>query len=87
MSFVQNIYLITSNLKSATCFGFQLRLYKIFNILYIKHLIPRPRPFENRVLRRIFEPERDEVTGEWRRLCNEEMYALYTSLYVIWVIK
>ena len=29
--------------------------------------------FENRVLRRIFEPERDEVTGEWRRLHNEEL--------------
>ena len=29
---------------------------------------------ENRVLRRIFVPKRDEVTGEWRKLCNEELY-------------
>jgi hypothetical protein len=33
--------------------------------------------FENRVLRRIFGPKRDEETGEWRRLHNEELYALY----------
>jgi hypothetical protein len=32
------------------------------------------RVFENRVLRRIFGPKRDEVTGEWRRLHNEELY-------------
>ena len=32
--------------------------------------------FENRVLRRIFGPKRDEVTGEWRRLHNEELYDL-----------
>jgi hypothetical protein len=31
------------------------------------------RVFKNRVLRRIFEPKRDEVTGEWRRLHNEEL--------------
>jgi hypothetical protein len=31
--------------------------------------------FENRVLRRIFGPKRDEVTGEWRRLRNKELYA------------
>jgi hypothetical protein len=35
--------------------------------------------FENRVLRRIFGPKRDEVTGEWRRLHNKEVYALYSS--------
>jgi hypothetical protein len=34
---------------------------------------------ENRVLRRIFEPKRNEVTGEWRRLHNKELYALYSS--------
>jgi hypothetical protein len=37
----------------------------------------RLRVFENRVLRRIFRPKRDEVTGEWRRLHNEELYDLY----------
>jgi hypothetical protein len=45
------------------------------------------RVFENKVLRRIFGPKRDKVTGEWRRLHNEELYALYSSPYIIRVIK
>jgi hypothetical protein len=47
----------------------------------------RLRVFENRVLRRIFGPKRDEVTGEWRRLHNEELYAVYSSPNIIRVIK
>jgi hypothetical protein len=47
----------------------------------------RLRVFENRVLRRIFGPKRDEVTGEWRRLYNKELYALYSSPNIIRVIK
>jgi hypothetical protein len=47
----------------------------------------RLRVFENRVLSRIFGPKRDEVTGEWRRLHNEELYAQYSSLNTIRVIK
>jgi hypothetical protein len=43
----------------------------------------RLRIFENRVLRRIFGPKRDEVREEWRRLHNEELYALYASLGTI----
>jgi hypothetical protein len=39
------------------------------------------------VLRRIFGPKRDKVTGEWRILHNKEFYALYSSPDVIWVIK
>jgi len=39
---------------------------------------PRLRVFENRVLRRIFGPKRDEVTGEWRKLHNEKLNDLYT---------
>jgi hypothetical protein len=39
--------------------------------------------FENRVLRRIFGPKRDEVTGEWRKLHNEELHNLYSSPYII----
>jgi hypothetical protein len=43
--------------------------------------------FENRVLRRIFGPTRDEATGEWRRLHNEELNDLYSSPNIIRVIK
>jgi hypothetical protein len=39
----------------------------------------RLRVFENRVLRRIFGPKRDEVKGEWRKLHNEELHNLYSS--------
>ena len=43
--------------------------------------------FENRVLRRIFGPKRDEVMGEWRRLHNEELNDLYSSPNIVRVIK
>jgi len=43
--------------------------------------------FENRVLRRIFGPKRDEVTGEWRKLHNEELNDLYSSSNILQVIK
>jgi hypothetical protein len=39
----------------------------------------RLRVFENKVLRRIFGPKTDEVTGEWRRLHNKKLYAPYSS--------
>ena len=47
----------------------------------------RLRVFENRVLSRMFGPKRDEVTGEWRKLHNEELNDLYSSPNIIWVIK
>jgi hypothetical protein len=47
----------------------------------------RLRAFENRVLRRIFGPKRDEATGEWRRLHKEELNDLYSSPNIIRVIK
>ena len=47
----------------------------------------RLRVFENRVLRRIFELKRDEGTGEWRKLHNEELNDLYSSPNVIQVVK
>jgi hypothetical protein len=43
--------------------------------------------FENRVLRRIFGPKRDEVTGEWRKLHSEERHILYSSPNIIRQIK
>jgi hypothetical protein len=46
----------------------------------------RLRVFENKVLRRIFGPKRDEVTGEWRRL-HKKLYAWYSSPNIIRVIK
>ena len=45
------------------------------------------RVFENMVLRRIFGPRRDEVTGEWRRLHNEELNDLYCSPNIVRVIE
>jgi hypothetical protein len=43
--------------------------------------------FENRVLRRIFGPKREEVTGVWRKLHNEELHNLYYSPNIIRKIK
>jgi hypothetical protein len=45
------------------------------------------RAFESRVLRRIFGPNRDEVTGDWRKLHNEELRGLYSTPGIIIVIK
>jgi hypothetical protein len=45
------------------------------------------RVFENRVLRRIFGPKRDEVTGGWRKLYNGELHGLYSSPGIVRVIK
>jgi len=47
----------------------------------------RLRVFENRMLRRIFGPKRDEVIRELRKLHNEELNDLYSSLNIFWVIK
>ena len=43
--------------------------------------------FENRVLRRVFGPKRDEVTGEWRKLHNEELSDLYSLANIVPVVK
>jgi hypothetical protein len=53
-------------------------------ILREEHIL---RVCENRVLRRIFGSKRDEVTGEWRKLHNEELHDLYSSPSIIRIIK
>ena len=45
------------------------------------------RVVENGVLRRVFVPKRDEVTGEWRKLHNEELSDLYSLPNVVWAVK
>jgi hypothetical protein len=45
------------------------------------------RVFENRVLRKILGPKRDKVRREWRKLHNEDLHDLYSSLNIIWVIN
>ena len=47
----------------------------------------RQRVFENRVLRRVFGPKRDEVTGEWRKLHNEELNDMYSLPNIVRVVK
>jgi hypothetical protein len=89
---VQN--LLSSHLLSK---NFKIRIYKTiilpvvlygcetwFLTLREEH---RLRVFENRVLRRIFGPKRDEVTGEWRKWHNKELNDLYSSPSVIRIIK
>ena len=61
--------------------------YFCLNWNTVVKFIRRLRVFENRVLRRIFGPKREEVTGERRRLHNEELYALFSSSSIIRVIK
>jgi len=47
----------------------------------------RLRVFENRVLRKVFGPRRDEVTGKWRKLRNEKLSDLYSLLNIVRVVK
>jgi hypothetical protein len=47
----------------------------------------RLRLFENRVLRRIFGPKREEITEDCRKLLNENLYDLHSSPNIIWLIK
>jgi predicted negative regulator of RcsB-dependent stress response len=80
---------LSKNIKTEICITIILFVvwygFKTWSLtLREKH---RLRMFENRVLRKIFGPKRDEVKGERRRLHNEELYDLYSSPNIIWVIK
>jgi hypothetical protein len=63
-----------------------------FNFVWVRNLVSdikggRLRVFENRVLRRIFGPRRDEVTGDWRKLHNEDLHNLYSSPNIFRLMK
>jgi hypothetical protein len=64
------------------CFGYGYETWSL--TLRAEH---RLTVFENRVLRRIFGPKRDEVTGDWRKLLNEELHNLHSSPNMIRMIK
>jgi hypothetical protein len=71
------------------CKRIQIRIYKTINLPVVVYGCEtwsltlmdeyRLRMFENRVLRKIFGPNRDGVTGDWRTLHNEELHNLYSS--------
>jgi hypothetical protein len=74
-----------------------MRIYKTINLPVVLYwyetwFLPlreehRLKVFENRVLRRIFGPKRDETVRGWRKLHNEELHSLYSSLDIIKKIK
>jgi hypothetical protein len=62
-------------------------VYATFHVYNVSLAYIRLSVFENKVLRIIFGPKRDEVTGEWRKLHNEELHILHSSQTIIRQIK
>ena len=92
-------YELAQNLLSSSLLSKNVKI-KIYRIILVpvvlygcETLLLKPmeeyglRVIENRVLRRIIGPKRDKVTGEWRKLNNEELNDLYSLLNIVWVIK
>jgi hypothetical protein len=61
------------------CSTFLLHIHRCYNIISHLHALY----YLHRVLRRIFRPKRDEVTGDWRKLYNEELHNVYSSPNII----
>ena len=82
-------FLVSKNIKIKICTTiiFPVVLYGCETWSLILMEERRLRVFENRVLRRIFGPKRDGVTGEWRKLHNEELNDLYCPPNIVRVIK
>ena len=81
------LYFINLRIKIYRTIIFPVLLYGCENWSLILREEHRLRMFENRVLRRILGPNRDGVTGEWRKLHNEELNDLYCSSNIVRVIK
>jgi hypothetical protein len=86
---VQN--LLTSSLLSK---NLKIKIYRTIVLPVVLYgcetwslSLSRLRVFENRVLRRVFGPKRDEVTEEWRKLHNEELNDLYSLPNIVRVVK
>ena len=87
---VRNLFsssLLSKNIKICRTIILPLVLYVFETWSLILREERSLRVFENRVLRRLFGPKRDEVTGEWRKLHNEELNDLYLSQIMIRVNK
>jgi hypothetical protein len=79
--------LLSKNIRIYTTIIFPVVLYGCETWSLIVREEHKLRAFENRVLRRIFGPKRDRVTGGWRTLHNEEHHNLYSSPSIIRIIK